>query len=142
MTDGSGNNIVGAIGSAVQVGTFLDGATGYAWDNGSPTAPPPKPERLVTVNDSRLNPGNRDYAITMRFRTTRSYGNMIQKGQSQTPGGYFKWEIPSGILTCLFRSRELERQRSWARSRSSRPRTCRSTTARGTRSGARRRSTA
>lgn len=107
MTDNSGNNITGAIGSAVQVGTFLDGATGYAWDNGSPTAPPPKPERLVQVNDSRLNPGNRDFAITVRFRTTRSYGNMIQKGQSQTPGGYFKWEIPSGILMCLFRSRSL-----------------------------------
>ncbi len=105
MTDNSGNDINGAIGSAVQVGTFLDGATGYAWDNGSPTAPPPKPERLVTVSDSRLNPGNRDFAITIRFRTTRSYGNMIQKGQSQTPGGYFKWEIPSGILMCLFRSR-------------------------------------
>ncbi|MEO8424620.1 MAG: LamG domain-containing protein [Actinomycetota bacterium] len=107
MTDNSGNNITGAIGSAVQVGTFLDGATGYAWDNGSPTAPPPKPERLVQVNDTRLNPGNRDFAITVRFRTTRSYGNMIQKGQSQTPGGYFKWEIPSGILMCLFRSRSL-----------------------------------
>jgi chitodextrinase len=107
MTDNSGNNITGVIGSAVQVGTFLDGATGYAWDNGSPTAPPPKPERLVQVNDSRLNPGNRDFAITVRFRTTRSYGNMIQKGQSQTPGGYFKWEIPSGILMCLFRSRSL-----------------------------------
>ena len=106
MLDGSGNNINGAIGSAVQVGTFLDGSTGYAWDNVSPTAPPPKPERLVQVNDSRLNPGNRDYAVTMRFRTTRSYGNMIQKGQSQTPGGYFKWEIPSGILMCLFRSRD------------------------------------
>jgi chitodextrinase len=105
MMDGSGNNINGAIGSAVQVGTFLDGSTGYAWDNTVPTAPPPKPERLVFVNDSRLNPGNRDYAVTVRFRTTRSYGNMIQKGQSQTPGGYFKWEIPSGILMCLFRSR-------------------------------------
>ena len=105
MIDSSGNNINGAIGSAVQVGTFLDGSTGYAWDNTIPTAPPPKPERLVQVNDSRLNPGNRDYAVTVRFRTTRSYGNMIQKGQSQTPGGYFKWEIPSGILMCLFRSR-------------------------------------
>ena len=40
MTDNSGNNINGAIGSAVQVGTFLDGATGYAWDNGSPTQLP------------------------------------------------------------------------------------------------------
>jgi chitodextrinase len=107
MADSSGNGINGAIGSAVQVGTFLDGSTGYAWDNTNPTEPPPKPERLVQVNDSRLNPGNRDYAVTVRFRTTRSYGNMIQKGQSQTPGGYFKWEIPSGILMCLFRSRSL-----------------------------------
>jgi hypothetical protein len=106
MTDASGNNINGTIGSAVRTGFVLNGATGYQWTSVNPTAPPPKPERLVQVNDSRLNPGNRDYAVTVRFRTTHSYGNMIQKGQSTTPGGYFKWQIPSGRLNCLYRSRD------------------------------------
>ena len=105
MVDGSGNGIDGAVGSAIQTGYVIDGGTGYHWDHTAPNQPPTKPERLVFVDDPRLNPGSRDYAITVRFRTTRSYGNMIQKGQSRTPGGYFKWEIPNGILMCLFRSR-------------------------------------
>jgi hypothetical protein len=28
---------------------------------------------------------------------------MIQKGQSGTTGGYFKWQAPKGIVQCLFR---------------------------------------
>jgi hypothetical protein len=107
MLDSSGNGINGSIGSAVHTGFVYNGATGYEWLPGSPTAPPPKPERLVQVPDSRLNPGTRDFAVTVRFRTTTSYGNIIQKGQSTTPGGYFKWEIPSGQLMCLYRSRNL-----------------------------------
>jgi hypothetical protein len=105
MIDSSGNGINGAIGSAVRTGVFINGATGYDWPFSSPTMPPPKPERLVQVADSRLNPGTRDYAVTVRFRTTNSFGNMIQKGQSGAPGGYFKWQIPSGELSCLFRGR-------------------------------------
>jgi hypothetical protein len=106
MADSSGNGINGTIGSAVHTGFVFNGATGYDWTSTNPNQPPPKPERLVQVPDSRLNPGSRDYAVTVRFRTTHSYGNMIQKGQSATPGGYFKWEIPNGQLMCLFRSRD------------------------------------
>ena len=106
MIDSSGNGIHGAIGSDVVTGYTILGATGYNWPHTAPNAPPPRPGRLIQVSDSRLNPGSRDYAITVRFRTTHSYGNMIQKGQSTTPGGYFKWEIPRGRLTCLFRSRD------------------------------------
>jgi hypothetical protein len=103
MSDSGGNGIDGAIGSAVQTGVSVLGATAYRWSSTQPNQPPPKPERLIQVNDSRLNPGTGEYAITIRFRTTHSYGNMIQKGQSQTPGGNFKWEIPNGRLTCVFR---------------------------------------
>ncbi len=106
MADSSGRGIHGTIGSAVGTGTVINGATAYNWPHGDPNAPPAKPERLVVVDDSRLNPGDHDYAMTVRFRTTSSYGNMIQKGQSTTAGGYFKWEIPKGRLTCLFRSRD------------------------------------
>ena len=106
MVDASVNKINGVIGSAVQTGVVVSGATGYRWSDTKPDGYPPKPERLVQVNDARLNPGSRDYAVTVRFRTTHSYGNILQKGQSTTPGGYFKWEIPNGILMCLFRSRD------------------------------------
>lgn len=103
MHDSSGNGIHGQIGSAVQTNWTFDAATGYRWVHTRPNTPPAQPERLVTVSDSRLNPGTDDFAITIRFRTTHSYGNMIQKGQATTVGGYFKWQIPNGRVTCLFR---------------------------------------
>jgi hypothetical protein len=106
MVDSGPNRIDGSVGSAIQTGTVHAGATGYRWTSTNPNGFPAKPERLVQVPDDRLNPGSRDYAVTVRFRTTHSYGNMIQKGQSETPGGYFKWEIPKGRLMCLYRSRD------------------------------------
>ncbi len=103
MIDSGGKGINGNIGSAVRTGTTQNGVTYYHWDHTRPNTPPAQPQRLVTVGDSRLNPGTGDYAITVRFRTTHSYGNMIQKGQSGNRGGYFKWQIPNGKLSCMFR---------------------------------------
>jgi hypothetical protein len=103
MVDSSGNGIDGAIGSAVLTGVVFDGATGYRWPFTRPNEPPAKPERLVQVPDGRLNPGSGDFAVTVRFRLTNSFGNIIQKGQSGARGGYFKWEIPNGRLMCLFK---------------------------------------
>jgi hypothetical protein len=105
MLDSSGHGINGSIGSGVQTGYVFNGATGYHWVKICPACPPAHPERLVMVNSSQLNPGTRDYAVTIRFRTTHSAGNMIQKGQAGAPGGYFKWEIPNGILKCQFTSK-------------------------------------
>ena len=39
----------------------------------------------------------------MRLRTTHSFGNVIQKGQSGSAGGYFKLQQPNGKISCLFR---------------------------------------
>ncbi|HEX9642665.1 MAG TPA: LamG domain-containing protein [Acidimicrobiia bacterium] len=103
MVDSGPNGIDGNIGSKVKTGTSVNGAIAYRWDHTKPNTPPAQPERLVIVDDSRLNPGTGDYAITIRFRTTHSYGNMIQKGQSKTKGGQFKWQIPNGKLQCLFK---------------------------------------
>jgi hypothetical protein len=105
MLDSGPNGINGTIGPAVLTGVSQSGAIAYRWTSVKPAAPPPKPERLVKVFDSRLNPGTRDFAVTIRFRTTHSYGNMIQKGQSGNSGGYFKWEFPNGELKCLFKGR-------------------------------------
>ncbi|HET6563595.1 MAG TPA: Ig-like domain-containing protein [Marmoricola sp.] len=103
MRDSSGNGIDGEIGSAVKTGFTFAGATGYQWTKTNPNEPPAKPERLVTVDDGRLNPGYRDFAITVRFRTTHSAGNMLQKGQATNKGGYFKWQNVRGKITCLVR---------------------------------------
>jgi hypothetical protein len=104
MQDSSGNGLHGVIGSAVQTGTPFDsGATGYRWSNVRPNEPPAKPERLIQIDSDALNPGNRDYAVSFRYRTTRPFGNIMQKGQATTPGGQFKFELPAGNVTCLVR---------------------------------------
>ena len=104
MNDSTANNLDGTIGSAVVTGVVVSGTNkAYHWTNVKPNEPPAKPERLVTVADSALNPGTADYAVTLRFRTTHSFGNIIQKGQSGSKGGYFKFQNVRGKITCLFR---------------------------------------
>ena len=106
MVDSGPRNINGSIGAAVQTGVNSSGAKGYRWPWTDPGAPPAKPQRLVRVSDARLNPGSRDYSVTVRFRTTTVSANMIQKGQALTPGGYFKLELSGGRAFCLFTSRD------------------------------------
>ncbi len=103
MQDSSGNNIDGRIGDHVVTGVAAGSGKAYQFPWIKPNTPPADPEHLVTVGDRRLNPGTRNYAITMRFKTSHSFGNIIQKGQSGTVGGFFKWQMPQGKLQCLFR---------------------------------------
>jgi hypothetical protein len=104
MIDGSGNGRSGSIGREVKVGLRIDGATGYRFDRLEPDTPPTHPQHLVTVPDSSaLDPGDRDYAVSLRLRTTGKFGNIIQKGQATVSGGNFKLQIPNGIVQCLYR---------------------------------------
>jgi hypothetical protein len=104
MIDGTGHGLRGSIGGEVGTGTRVSGATGYRFERLEPDTPPTHPRHLVTVPDSSLlDPGTRDYAVTLRLRTTGSFGNIIQKGQATVSGGNFKLQIPSGIVQCLFR---------------------------------------
>jgi hypothetical protein len=105
MVDSSGNGRHGVIGSNVQEGTALPGGgTGYRFPYKRPNTPPADPQHLVTVpNSTALNPGSGDYAVELRMRTTHSFGNVIQKGQAGSPGGYWKFQQPSGKIACLFR---------------------------------------
>jgi hypothetical protein len=105
MVDSGPNHLNGAIGSHVQVGVALGGGNNaYRFPYIKPNTPPPDPQHIVTVpNDSRLNPGTGDFAVELRMRTTHSFGNVIQKGQSGSKGGYWKFQQPSGKITCLFR---------------------------------------
>jgi hypothetical protein len=60
----------------------------------------------VTVGaDPRLNPGTLPYAVTMTlsFKPGANGSNVMQKGQSSSPGGYFKLEIDRGAVSCLYR---------------------------------------
>ncbi|WP_169739460.1 laminin G domain-containing protein [Actinoplanes friuliensis] len=104
MMDSSGNGHDGRIGSEVRTGTYVNGATGYRFDRLEPDTPPTHPGHLVTVSDSSdLDPGTRDYTVTIRLRTTHKFGNIIQKGQATVSGGNFKLQIPNGIVECLYR---------------------------------------
>lgn len=103
MTDSSGNGVEGVIGSTVKTGVSSQGATGYTWPYKKPTSLPAEPQRLVQVTDPAVNPGTRDYAVTIRYKTMQAFGNVIQKGQNGSRGGYFKFEQPNGFMTCLFK---------------------------------------
>jgi hypothetical protein len=105
MVDSSGNGINGTIGDDVLAGTALSGGgTGYRFPFVQPNQPPANPEHLVRVaHRAALNPGTGAYAVEVRMRTTQSFGNLIQKGQAGTAGGYFKLQQPNGKISCLFR---------------------------------------
>jgi hypothetical protein len=102
MQDSSGRGNHGVIGDDVVSGLSAGGATFYRFPTyRDPATVPLNPERVVQVNDSDLNPGTRDYAITVKFRTTKPDGNMIQKGQSGQ--SFVKIEAHNGLVSCLFR---------------------------------------
>jgi hypothetical protein len=102
--DASGNNLDGSVGSEVQTGVAFASATGYHFPAVS-GSPPTHPEHLVQVpDDSRLDPGSGNFEVTLRFRTSQTSGNIVQKGQSGMTGGYWKFESHEGVVTCLFRS--------------------------------------
>jgi Laminin G domain len=104
MIDSSGNGLNGSIGREVATDLRIGGATGYRFPRLDPDTPPAHPRHLVTVPDSaELNPGTRDYAVTVRLRTTYQFGNILQKGQATVGGGNFKLQIPNGVLECIFR---------------------------------------
>ncbi len=104
LIDSSGNGHHGSIGAEVQTGVSVSGATAHRFPDGPPSSPPARPEHLERIPDSPLlDPGTSDYAVTIRMRQTRPYGNVIQKGQNATTGGYWKFESPNGNITCLFK---------------------------------------
>jgi hypothetical protein len=104
MHDSSGHGLDGTIGSEVQTGVGVQGETGYRFTRLDPDTPPTHPRHLATVGSSpELNPGDRDFAVTVRLRTQYQFGNVVQKGQATVDGGNFKIQIPSGQAQCLFR---------------------------------------
>ena len=103
MVDSSGQGIDGVIGSVVKTGVQVQGAVGYRFPYGPPNQIPADTPRLVTVSSGAMNPGDRDFSVTIRYRTTHDFGNIMQKGQHGSKGGYWKLEAPHGKLTCLFR---------------------------------------
>lgn len=102
MRDSSGNGLDGQIG-----GEVITGGPGYRFSRLQPDTPPTHPRHLVVVpDDDDLDPGWRDFMVTVRLRTTDQFGNIVQKGQATVSGGSFKLQIPSGRVQCWFRGSE------------------------------------
>ncbi|GAA0487726.1 hypothetical protein Ade02nite_11910 [Paractinoplanes deccanensis] len=104
MRDGSGHGFNGRIGRDIGVGMRTDSSYGYRFERLEPDTPPTRPGHLALVpDDGELDPGTRDYAITVRLRTREHFGNIIQKGQATVRGGSYKIQIPNGRVQCWFR---------------------------------------
>jgi hypothetical protein len=101
MHDTSGHERWGLIGSAVETGVVVDGATGYRW--------PPENvggvhrERLVTVNRRAFNPRRDAFAVIVRLFTGAGDQNILQKGQAGTAGGMWKIDMLNGHVICTFK---------------------------------------
>jgi hypothetical protein len=101
MHDSSGSNISGRIGPAVVTGVVFDGRTGYRWLGTDRDGV--HRERLVTVDNSRLNPGRADFSVSVRFATGfHAHQHLIQKGQATTAGGMWKIPMKDGKVGCMF----------------------------------------
>ena len=99
MLDSSGHDIDGRIGRDIGIGGGY-----YHFERLEPDTPPTRPGHLALVDDDPdLDPGSRDFAISVRLRTRYSFGNIVQKGQATVSGGSFKLQIPSGKVQCWFR---------------------------------------
>lgn len=106
MIDSGGNGLNGTISQLdIDTGVVYDGATGYQWSYKHPESYPPVPERVITVPDNVLLDNVTDtFTIEMRYRTSHSFGNIVQKGQATTPGGQWKIQAPGGYPSCLFKT--------------------------------------
>jgi hypothetical protein len=68
------------------------------------------PQHLDVVNDSRMNPGTADFRVTVRLKIAKpadAFGNVMQKGQSGSPTGFWKIELDGptrGLVFCGFTS--------------------------------------
>lgn len=103
LLDAGPQALHGTIGSSVQRGASIAGATSHVFSTVDPDRSPVDPGRLdVVAHDPRMNPGPGDFAVTVRLLTTRPQGNVVQKGQASSAGGYFKVDMDDGRVACLF----------------------------------------
>ena len=101
--DSSGNALNATVGSDVETGVSFGNRVGYRFPYISGSAGP-RPEHILQVPESSLlDPDLAQFTVSLRFRTTHAYANLVQKGQSNMAGGYWKVDMRSGVLTCLFR---------------------------------------
>ena len=101
MVDSSGNGLNGYIGRSVRINYPTPTGKGYHFEGPLNVQ---NRERLALVDDTpMLDPGTGTYSVSVRFRTTGSRPNILQKGQSEDSGGYWKLVIHTGWPRCHYR---------------------------------------
>ncbi len=102
MIDSSPNGLNGSIGPDVEPGEATpDGGSAYRFKGDWRIV---NDNRLVTwPEDNRLDPGTQPFAVTLRVKTGALDPNMIQKGQANQAGGYWKFVLKKGWPRCHFR---------------------------------------
>ena len=103
LVDAGPSGLHGTIGASITTGVVEQGAVAHRLSTVAPDTSPVDRGRLdVVANDARLNPGTQDYAMKVRLRTTSPQGNVVQKGQSSSVGGYMKIDMDEGRVACVF----------------------------------------
>ncbi len=94
MTDSSGKGNNGAIPPEVFTGVEVaPGEVGYEFTGAAPVQVP---------HHSSLNPGSANFSFEVSVQRTGGYAdpNLIQKGQTDAPGGYYKIDYYQGRINC------------------------------------------
>lgn len=94
------NRLDGEVGGDVRTGQVDRETTSFSFPA---VGTEESPEHLVTIDDDpALDPDEQTYAVTVRYRTTTSPSNVVQKGRAGTEGGWWKLEQKRGSVECLF----------------------------------------
>src|SRR5215210_1762469 len=75
--DSAGSQQNGTVGRLVQ-------RTGSVYRFPTSTSLPAADHLVIVANNAQFNPGSGQFAVTVRFKTTRANSNVVQKGQSGT----------------------------------------------------------
>ena len=102
MVDSSGNGLNGYIGTSV-VTDWPTGDGGRAYHFYGPLNVQNRERLAVVAENPMLDPGTGTYSVIVRFRTKGSRPNILQKGQSEDAGGYWKLVIHNGFPRCHYR---------------------------------------
>lgn len=98
--DSSGNALHGDVGRDVVAGETTPTGRGYRFRGDWRIV---NDERLVTwQDDDRLDPGTQPFAVTLRVKTGALDPNIMQKGQNNQAGGYWKFVLKKGWPRCHF----------------------------------------
>jgi Laminin G domain len=95
LVDSSGNGLNGTIGTSIALnGAYQTFPTITRGSGGTVD-----PQHLDIINSPLLNPGTSDFIVTVRLlipSVAASLGNVMQKGQTGTVGGFWKIQLDTG----------------------------------------------